>query len=113
MDAGKRDLNDFVNNLFNRTVLLDQSKITALLNAFDPEQKKTRDNLIKEIEKDAAYQLIVSAKAFINASVVARLKTLTADNTRLQQLYIQSTDGDAAGTPLLPRRQLHLARRLR
>ncbi|MCL2040949.1 MAG: S46 family peptidase [Bacteroidales bacterium] len=101
MDAGKRDLNDFVNNLFNRTVLLDQSKITALLNTFDPEQKKTRDNLIKEIEKDAAYQLITAAKTFIDASVVARLKTLTANNTRLQQLYIK------AQMEMLPERRFY------
>jgi len=91
MDAGKKNLHDFINNLFNQTIFLNQNKMTSMLQTFDPEQKKTsKDNLIKTIENDLAYQLITNSKTFINQYVVARQQALTADNARLQRLYMKA-----------------------
>ena len=88
MDAKKKDLHDFVNNLFNQTIFLNQNKITAMLAAFEPEQKKPA--FIKTIENDLAYQLIVKSKTFINSFVVEPLRSLTGDNARLQRLYMKA-----------------------
>jgi len=88
MDAKKKDLHDFVNNLYNQTIFLNQTKITAMLSAFEPEQKKPA--LIKTIENDPAYRLIIESKTFINNAVVTPMQTFTNDNARLQRLYIRA-----------------------
>jgi len=91
MDAGKKDLHDFINNLFNQTIFLNQNKLTSMLQTFDPEQKKSsKENFIKTIENDPAYQLITNSRTFINQYVVTRQQTLTADNARLQCLYMKA-----------------------
>jgi hypothetical protein len=88
MDIKKRELRDYVNNLFNQTIFLNQNKMTAMLSAFEPEQKKSA--FIKTIENDPAYQLITASKTFINTSVVEPMKSLIGDNARLQRLYIKA-----------------------
>jgi hypothetical protein len=91
MDAAKNDLHDYINNLFNKTIFLNQTKMTALLNTFDPEQKKSaKENLIKVIENDPAYRLIVTSKTFINTYIVEPQRLLTAENARLQRLYMKA-----------------------
>ena len=88
MNAGKNDLHEFINNMFNRTIFLNQTRLISQIAACAPEQKKP--TFIKTIENDLAYQLITEFKTFINAYVVPRLQTLTNDNVRLQRLYMKA-----------------------
>ncbi len=77
-----KDINGYVDNLFNKSMFTDEAKVNALLNGF-------KANDAKKLAKDPALQVFQSLNGFYRDEVYDHIVSLTNDNARLQRIYMK------------------------
>jgi len=77
-----KDVNAFVDNLFNKTMFTDKDKVNELLDNF-----KTKN--AKKLANDPALKVYQSLIGFYRSEVYDHIKALNDDNARLQRIYMK------------------------
>ena len=77
-----KDINGYVDNLFNKSMFTDEAKVNALLDGF-------KANDAKKLAKDPALQVYQSLIGFYRDEVYDHIVSLTNDNARLQRIYMK------------------------
>ena len=77
-----KEVNEYVDKLFDKTMFTDQAKVTALLDNF-----KVKD--AKKLAKDPALQVYQSLMGFFRNEVHGKMASITADNDRLRLIYMK------------------------
>ena len=77
-----KDINGYVDNLFNKSMFTDEAKVNALLDGF-------KANDAKKLAKDLALQVYQSLIGFYRDEVYDHIVSLTNDNARLQRIYMK------------------------
>ena len=77
-----KDVNAFVDNLFNKSMFTDKDKVNELLDNFKAKNAK-------KLANDPALQTYQSLIGFYRSEVYDHIKTLTDDNARLQRIYMK------------------------
>ena len=77
-----KDVNAFVDNMFNKSMFTDKDKVHDLLDNF-----KVKD--AKKLANDPALQAYQSLLGFYRSEVYDHIKALTDDNARLQRIYMK------------------------
>jgi hypothetical protein len=77
-----KDVNAFVDNMFNKSMFTDKDKVNDLLANF-----KVKD--AKKLANDPALQAYQSLIGFYRSEVYDHIKALTDDNARLQRIYMK------------------------
>ena len=77
-----KDVNAFVDNLFNKTMFTDKDKVNELLCNF-----KVKD--AKKLANDPALKVYQSLIGFYRSEVYDHIKALNNDNDRLQRIYMK------------------------
>ena len=77
-----KDIDGYVDNLFNKSMFTDEAKVNALLDGF-----KTND--AKKLAQDPALQVYQSLNGFYRDEVYDHIVSLTNDNARLQRIYMK------------------------
>ena len=76
------DVNEYVDNLFNKSIFTDKAKVNELLNDFKPKKAK-------KLADDPALKAYQSLIGFYRDKVYDHIKRLNDDNARLQRLYMK------------------------
>lgn len=77
----KGNVEAYVQRLFDQSLFGTQSKVNDLLNNFSSKKRR-------KIEKDPAYQVVLSMRNFMDQQLQQPLKQLMASNDSLQRLYM-------------------------
>ena len=77
-----KDVDTYVDKVFDKTMFTDQAKVTALLDDF-----KLKDT--KKLANDPAMKVYQSLIDFYLAEVYPNISTLNKDNARLQRVYMK------------------------
>ena len=77
-----KDVDKYVDKLFDKTMFTDQEKMTALLDNF-----RVRD--AKKLANDPAMKVYKSLVDFYNDKVYEHISSITKDNDRLRRIYMK------------------------
>ncbi len=77
-----KDVDKYVDKLFDKTMFTDQEKMTALLDNF-----RVRD--AKKLANDPAMKVYKSLVDFYNDEVYEHISSITKDNDRLRRIYMK------------------------
>lgn len=77
-----KDVNDYVDNLFEKSIFTDQNKVNALLDEF-------KANKVKKLQKDPALQAYMSLIEFYRNDVSSHITSINADIDRLRRIYMK------------------------
>ena len=79
---GIKDVDGFVDQMFNKSMFTSEDKVNALLDGFKPGRTK-------KIENDPALKVYQSLIDFYQDEVSSHIRRLTDDNARLQRIYMK------------------------
>ena len=77
-----KDVDSYVDNLFNKSMFTDEAKVNAFLDNFKPKDAK-------KLQKDPALKVCHSMVEFNHFKVYDNMVNLNNDNNRLQRLYMK------------------------
>ena len=77
-----KDVNEYVDNLFNKSMFTDEAKVNDLLENFKP-------NKAKKLANDPALKVYQSLIGFYRDKVYDHISSLNKDNARLQRIYMK------------------------
>ncbi|MBQ8957368.1 MAG: S46 family peptidase [Bacteroidales bacterium] len=77
-----KDVDSYVDKLFDKTMFTDEAKVTALLDNF-----KAKD--AKKLANDPAMKVYQSLIGFFRNEVHGKMASITADNDRLRRIYMK------------------------
>ena len=77
-----KDVNEFVDKLFGKTMFTDQEKVNAILENF-----KAKD--AKKLANDPALKVYKSLISFYRDNVYEHISSITKDNDRLRRIYMK------------------------
>ena len=77
-----KDVDAFVDNMFNKTMFTDPAKVNAFLDGF-----KVKN--VKKLANDPALKVYQSLIGFYRSEVYDQIVSLTSDNDRLQRIYMK------------------------
>ena len=77
-----KDVNEYVDNLFNKSMFTDEAKANDLLENFKP-------NKAKKLANDPALKVYQSLIGFYRDKVYDHISSLNKDNARLQRIYMK------------------------
>ena len=77
-----KDVNEFVDKLFDKSMFTDKEKVNDLLDNFKP-------NKAKKLANDPALKVYQSLMSFYRAEVYDHISNINKDNARLQRIYMK------------------------
>ena len=77
-----KDVNEYVDNLFNKSMFTDEAKVNDLLENFKPSKAK-------KLANDPALKVYQSLIGFYRDKVYDQISSLNKDNARLQRIYMK------------------------
>ena len=77
-----KDVNEYVGNLFDKSMFTDEAKVNELLNDFKPAKAK-------KLANDPALKVYQSLIGFYRDKVYEHISSITKDNDRLRRVYMK------------------------
>lgn len=77
-----KDVNEYVDKLFDKSMFTDEEKVNDLLNNFKPGKAK-------KLANDPALKVYQSLIGFFYSEVYDRMSSITKDNERLRRIYMK------------------------
>jgi len=77
-----KDVNEYVDKLFAKSMFTDEAKVNELLDDFKPSKAK-------KLAKDPALQVYQSLIGFYREKVYDQISSISKDNARLQRIYMK------------------------
>ena len=77
-----KDVNEFVDKLFDKSIFTDREMVNAVLNGFKPSKAK-------KLANDPAMKIYMSLINFYRDNVYEHISSITKDNDRLRRIYMK------------------------
>ena len=77
-----KDVDEFVDKLFEKSIFTDREKVNAVLNGFKPSKAK-------KLTDDPALKVYLSLINFYRDNVYEHISSITKDNDRLRRIYMK------------------------